>query len=231
MVFLDQGPKSWSAMSFISWTGTRCLFLGDVLHRVHNDIGLAVSSSRLTAVKSQFRVVLKLRSGPYRSGAHHQLLVQSARLMRATQSWRQSLWQFMYADVAEEHNLHMEPDFGTPLHEKRVWDEVVHRFEHAAQLRDVAPCRWFSWEAAGKRLVEEVGLASCLYLFLWTGMFRGLWRTFNDSPLSGRSMSDEEHQLREHLSDQNKQLEEEVEHVEVAPDASVAAASSATSSG
>eukprot|EP00971_Amphidinium_carterae_P260339 5165129-Amphidinium_carterae.2 len=200
LLFLDQGPKTWPAASFLAWTGCR----------VHNDVGLAVAGSKLSAIRSQFRVVLKLRAGPYRSGAHHQLLLQSAKLMRATESWQQPLWQWFYADICHEHSMHSEPDYGTQQHERHVWEQVLHRFEHASQLRDVAPSRWFSWESAGLHLVEHIGLSACLYLLTWTGMFRGYWRTWNESPLSGRGIGDSEHSPRENMTAEHKALEEEL---------------------
>ena len=79
---LDQGPRTWPAMAFLCWVGFRWHAAGDIFHRLHNDVALAVTHAKLSWVRKQFKLVLSARAGPFRSGAHHSLLVLGATLMR-----------------------------------------------------------------------------------------------------------------------------------------------------
>ena len=181
---LDQGPKTWPSMSFLCWYGMRIQAGADLLHRLVNDYGLSTTHSRLSALRMQFKVVLSVRNGPFRSGAHHNLLSQSATIMKQTSAYRQALWQHMYPHVAHEHAMDADPGFGTPEHEKTVFMHVVKIFEGASKGKEVKASRWWSQEANGCILVRDVGLVTFLYLLVRLGWHKQWWRTWDRCPLS-----------------------------------------------
>eukprot|EP00971_Amphidinium_carterae_P062447 1235809-Amphidinium_carterae.1 len=92
----DMGPKSWSAVAYLSWCGVRLTQTADVLHRTHNNWTMALSSSGLGGVRAELRHLMAVRNGPFRSGGTHALLLEAASLMVSGECWRHALWHHMY---------------------------------------------------------------------------------------------------------------------------------------
>ena len=184
LAWLDQGPRTWPCMSFLAWKGLRVCAQGDILHRLHNDLGLAINHASLASVKLQLKIVLQAGSGPFRSGANYNVMSLAAQIMRKTHAHRQALFHHMYAHIAHEHGKDVEATFGSEGHQEAVFDHVMKLLERGGRRRQVKASRWFSLEANACSLIEEVGLCTVLYLLVWVGWHRGWWRTWEECPLS-----------------------------------------------
>eukprot|EP00971_Amphidinium_carterae_P318874 6338532-Amphidinium_carterae.1 len=115
----DQGPKNWACLAHLaSSVGCRLTYSIDVAHRIHNDFSLAITSSHLRAIKTEWKLVLSVRSGPFRSQANHRLLQEGAKLMQELGASKQALWRHHYERVCVERRLTDSTSFGEPEHEQ-----------------------------------------------------------------------------------------------------------------
>eukprot|EP00971_Amphidinium_carterae_P350271 6491464-Amphidinium_carterae.2 len=184
----DMGPKSWSAMSFLSWHGVRLTQTADILHRAHNNWTMALSSSGLGGVRAELRHLLAVRNGPFRSGGTHALLVEAATLMEQGECWRHALWHHMYPQVACDLGHADDSNYGEEEHSREVFMKMSAALRSAGK-HQVRLSRWWNVEGRGEKILQEHGLASLLYLLLWVGWYKKWWRRWDDCPLSQSELS------------------------------------------
>eukprot|EP00971_Amphidinium_carterae_P345773 6486900-Amphidinium_carterae.2 len=130
----DQGPKNWACLAHMaSSVGVRMSYSIDIAHRIHNDYNLGISSSHLRAIKTEWKLVLCVRSGPFRSQANHQLLVEGARLMNELGASKQPLWGHHYERVCAERNLTSGSTYGEPEHSEEVFAMLTRQYNEASR--------------------------------------------------------------------------------------------------
>eukprot|EP00971_Amphidinium_carterae_P206561 4098656-Amphidinium_carterae.1 len=168
----DQGPKNWSCLAHLaSSIGCRMSYSIDIAHRIHNDYSLGISQSHLRGIKTEWKLVLSVRSGPFRSQANHRLLQEGARLMTELDASKHALWSHHYEQVCKERGLLDSTDFGEPEHVQLVHDTLIQEYEKASRN---APklSRWFSFENKGGHFVRSEGCAGLLYLVEFIGWYK-----------------------------------------------------------
>eukprot|EP00971_Amphidinium_carterae_P347026 6488830-Amphidinium_carterae.2 len=171
-----------------SWHGVRLTQTADILHRTHNNWTMALSSSGLGGVRAELRHLLAVRNGPFRSGGTHALLLEAATLMEQGECWRHALWHHMYPQVACDLGHSEDSDFGSEEHSRSIFLKMSAALKCAGK-HQIRLSRWFCVEARGERIMQEHGLASLLYLFLWVGWWKSWWRRWDDCPLSQSDVS------------------------------------------
>eukprot|EP00971_Amphidinium_carterae_P206499 4097589-Amphidinium_carterae.4 len=178
----DQGPKGMSALSLLWHEGCRGSYEVDPAHRIHNDWGCAVSAAGLGAIRTMLRQVISLRSGPFKSRAHHALLQQSIEQLQSSQGHTQPLWTYFYPDVFEEmHGSTDDPAYGTPENIEATFREALYRLS-AMGPTSARLTRWFSLEQRAEDLMST-GLHAHQYLLTYTMLAKGQWKKWSDTPM------------------------------------------------
>eukprot|EP00971_Amphidinium_carterae_P132731 2628835-Amphidinium_carterae.3 len=178
----DQGPKGFSALSFLWHEGCRGSYEWDVCHRLHNDWGSAVASAGMSAVRTMLRQVMALRAGPFRSHAHQGLLQQCVEQLRNCRGHTQPLWEYFYPDIfVERHGTTELPEYGTEESMASTFEETLVRLAShgpgGARLT-----RWFNFEQRAEELAST-GLASLQYLLTYAMVVKGQWKKWEDTPM------------------------------------------------
>eukprot|EP00971_Amphidinium_carterae_P050470 993935-Amphidinium_carterae.1 len=153
----------------------------DILHRLANDVDLGYSRCGLTPTKLEYRLVLSVRSGPYKSGSNQALLRECVGQLRITSAWNDPLWSFFVGDVACEKNMHLDVDEGTIAHSKRVFDRCMEDLERV-EATGLKLSRWFAWERRLDSWLEKEGHASTSFLISWLGIRRGWFKRWSQLP-------------------------------------------------
>eukprot|EP00971_Amphidinium_carterae_P341173 6479851-Amphidinium_carterae.2 len=178
----DQGPKGFSALSFLWHEGCRGTYEWDMVHRVHNDWSCAISSAGLGAVRSMMRKVMSVRAGPFKSQAHQGLLKQCIEQLRASNGHAQPLWSYFYPDVFQElHGTTDRPEYGTAESIEDTFHETLRRLEGHGPA-GVRLTRWFSFEQKAEELAAS-GLSAQQYLLTYAMVAKGHWKAWHDTPM------------------------------------------------
>eukprot|EP00971_Amphidinium_carterae_P262148 5199988-Amphidinium_carterae.1 len=74
----DQGPKSWSGLTYMQHLGCRLTISGDLLHRLARDWDAGIGACGLRSLRTEFKSVVTLQQGPFKSGGHNCLLGETA---------------------------------------------------------------------------------------------------------------------------------------------------------
>ena len=178
----DMGPASWTTLPFLWHLGIRGTYSYDILHRLHNDWIQGCNNAGLGPCRFELRRALNVQRAPWKSGANQQMLLECCKLMRECKVERMPLWEYFYPDVALEMGEGEAINYGEHAHVELVFTRALEQLTRP-NITDVRFMRWFSWEAKASKL-WRTGVQATLFLFTFAGLQKGLWRTWEQSPLS-----------------------------------------------
>lgn len=192
---LDQCSVGWSGAQWLLLTKQlRMPVAMDPLHRLHHDWVNAVCASGLALVRLEFRLLTRMREGPFNGQSNMSVLRGVAEEFFTLHSPDNGLWEILYDDLVQNSpKLAAAPGVGTSEHHRVAWNVAAEEAITRGLGERVELGRWFSFECQSREAhkVRTIDLLLLLYL----GMKRGRWSSFQDSPLhtSSESSADQAH--------------------------------------
>lgn len=186
---MDQCSVGWSGGLWLCLAQKLRMTLAmDPLHRLHNDWVGAVCSTGLALIRLEFRLVCRMRLGPFSSQGHLGTMRAIAREFFSLHSVENSLWQVLYDDLVRT-NLAMVNMAGEGSLEaqQRAWEWCAEEAEVIGLGERCETGRWFSFESQSRMCYSARFLDLLLLLYLETK--RKWWRSMAESPLLAKVMA------------------------------------------
>eukprot|EP00971_Amphidinium_carterae_P334865 6470386-Amphidinium_carterae.3 len=180
----DQGPKSWVGIHCLFAIGVRGSVSFDVFHRLHGDWLGAITYAQVATLRTDFRHVLHMWNGPFKSQAHGGKLQEVAASFCSIADESNPVFLVLFDALAHELQMSDATDYGEAPHVRAVWQRLLDVLQKRPSF-DTKHARWFSFESKALSMEHEVPCASLLCLLLWYGWQKGMWKTWNELPLNG----------------------------------------------
>jgi hypothetical protein len=181
---LDQGSIGWPGINWVlrdlGIRGSQCL---DRFHRTPNDWVAACTDAGLQLTRSEYKVALLLRVGPFNKGANHRVLVNTAKELFSRCDSSCPVYMHIYEAICYEMQYHLEIGFGSPEHREAVWQRLKSKLTGAKARETMKMSRWWSFEVRGRMMIHETGLYALVMLLVYLGWQRRWWRSFTECPL------------------------------------------------
>ena len=162
-------------------TGIRGTQSSDRFHRHGRDLEDATADAGLRVIKTEYKIVLKLRKGPFNQNGNHHVLVAAAREMFTVYpNGNNALLDIFYDDFCSELS-DFSPNRGTPEHYDGIWLMCKTVLVDQSVGDTMKSFRFWATETKAKQFRPHRSMNQMLLIFV--GFRRQWWVSFNQTPL------------------------------------------------